>query len=296
MRLKLYRAATVQEAMAQIRGELGPDALIMQTRRLAGGVEIAAALEGVEAVAPPPADLAESLRSHGVGGRIADGLCRGALPFALTAMFRFARLDFASGAAPLLLVGPPGGGKTLTAARLATRLVLEGAPPLVITADGRRAGAVEQLSAFTRLLGLALLSASTPAALARAIAQRQHGQPVLIDAPGLDAIDPAQLREIAALAEAGEARPAVVLPAGLDPHEAADQAAAHLAAGASFLIATKLDISRRLGGILAAADAGLALAEAGIGPGAADGLTPLTAALLARRLQRRVPSRAAPHA
>jgi hypothetical protein len=35
-----------------------------------------------------------------------------------------------------------------------------------------------------------------------------------------------------------------------------------------------------------AAEAGLALAEAGIGPGAADGLVPFTPALLAARLLR----------
>ena len=51
------------------------------------------------------------------------------------------------------------------------------------------------------------------------------------------------------------------------------------------MVATRLDLSRRLGGVLAAAHAGkLALTEAGVGPGAADGLVPLTAAFLAARL------------
>ena len=50
------------------------------------------------------------------------------------------------------------------------------------------------------------------------------------------------------------------------------------------LVATRLDQSRRLGGILAAAATGLALTEAGIGPGAADGLTAFTPAFLAERL------------
>jgi hypothetical protein len=38
--------------------------------------------------------------------------------------------------------------------------------------------------------------------------------------------------------------------------------------------------------VLAAAAAGLTLVEAGVGPGAADGLVPLTPDLLARRLMR----------
>ncbi len=76
-----------------------------------------------------------------------------------------------------------------------------------------------------------------------------------------------------------------MLPGGLHPAEAAELAAAFAEAGAALLIATRLDQARRLGGVLAAADAGrLALAEAGMGPGAADGLAPLTPALLAERL------------
>ena len=52
MRLKLYRAPKMAEAMARVRAELGPDALILGSRRVADGVEITAALEP-EAPAPP---------------------------------------------------------------------------------------------------------------------------------------------------------------------------------------------------------------------------------------------------
>jgi flagellar biosynthesis protein FlhF len=54
-----------------------------------------------------------------------------------------------------------------------------------------------------------------------------------------------------------------------------------------FLIATRLDLAHRLGGVVAAAAAShLLLAEAGIGPGAADGLIPFTPSILAARLCR----------
>jgi flagellar biosynthesis protein FlhF len=168
--------------------------------------------------------------------------------------------------------------------------VLAGARPLVITADASRAGAFEQLAAFTRLLGLDLVSADTPALLNRAIQHCTAGTSVLIDAPGVDLFDSAQRRLIGDLAAAAGARVAMVLPAGLDPAEAADLATASQAAGASLLIATRLDQARRLGGILAAADTGLAMAEAGVGPHAADGLVPLTAALLAATLTRLAPA------
>jgi flagellar biosynthesis protein FlhF len=210
----------------------------------------------------------------------------------VAAGLRFAPLPLAAGDAPLLLSGPPGAGKTLSVVRLATRLVMAGTKPLVITADGQRAGATESLAAFTRVLGLKLLVASTPAALQRALAHREDGAPVLVDSTGSDLFDPAQAEALSALAAAIGARIALVLPAGLDPAEAADIAAAHVALGANLLLATKLDAARRLGSVLAAAEAGCALAEAGIGAGAADGMVPFTPDLLARRLMQ-VPQSAA---
>ena len=169
---------------------------------------------------------------------------------------------------------------------------MAGSAPLVITTDGQRAGATEQLAAFTRLLGLTLIVASHPATLARALLRRQPGCPVLIDAPGTDPFDPAQRDEIAGLAATAGAQTALVLPAGLDVAESAELAAAFAETGASLLVATRLDLARRIGGVLAAAGAAkLTMVEAGIGQGAADGLTVLTPALLAQRLERTGPAR-----
>jgi flagellar biosynthesis protein FlhF len=140
------------------------------------------------------------------------------------------------------------------------------------------------------VLGLRLVAIGDAVALQRALADRPGDAPVLIDAPGLDPFDPAQSDEMTALAEVADATVALVLPAGIDPAEAADLAAAHAAARATLLITTRLDLARRLGGVLAAADAGFAMTEAGIGPGVADGLTPMTAAFLAQRLLRIAPN------
>ena len=282
MRLKLYRAPTMAAAMRLVRGELGPDALILSSRRVPDGMEVTAGLEPGEAPSATPQVTA--LEYHGASPALRRKLSAGPLPFALATVLRFAALPLAANLPPLLLAGPPGAGKTLSAVRLATRLVMAGTPPLVITADGQRAGATEQLAAFTRVLGLNLLVASQPAALQKALTHRQGGAPVLIDAPGADLFDPAQRNALVELIHATSARIALVLPAGLDPAEAADIAAAHAHLGANLLVATKLDVARRLGSILAAAEAGLALAEAGIGPGAADGMVPLTPDLLSRRL------------
>jgi len=292
------------DAMRQVRAELGDEALILSSRRVGDGVEVTAGLEVVDEVPPAPAlrpmpppaperarqhqplpsPQGAALAFHGASPALQRKLQAGPLAFALCAVFRFSRLALAPGGRPLLLTGPPGAGKTLSTVRLATRLVMAGTRPMVITADGQRAGATEQLAAFTRLLGIDLLVASQPGALQRALERRQEGAPVLVDAPGCDAFDRAQCDSLAALAASLDAETALVLPAGMDPGEAADVAAVHAGLGATMLVATRLDAARRLGSVLAAAEAGLAIAEAGIGPGAADGMVPFTPELLAQRL------------
>ena len=289
MRLKLYRAPVMADAMARIRAELGEDALILATRRVGDGVEVTAALEPDEApLLPPgpqdPARLA-ALEFHAVPRSLHAALLQGTFDAALAGAMSFATLPLQPGEQPLLLVGPPGAGKTLTVARLATRLVMAGVAPMVITADGNRAGATEQLAAFTRLLGISLIVACHPVTLGRALTHRQHTAPALIDTPGYDPFDPAQLDELGALAATADATIVLVLPAGLDAAESADLALAYAGAGARLLVATRLDLARRLGGILAAsAGANLALTEAGVGPCAADGLQPITPEWLAARL------------
>ncbi len=293
MRLKLYRAPRMAEAMARVRAELGEDALILASRQVGDGVEVTAALEPEDEPPPqplvlPPAAGAPSraaLMFHGVPTALHAALGGADLPAALGTVCDFAPLPLAASDPPLLLVGPPGAGKTLTAAKLAARLVMAGVAPLVITADGCRAGATEQLGAFTRLLKLDLVVADHPVSLARAVSRRPPGAPMLIDAPGLDPFDPAQAAELRTLAAVTGASTALVLQAGLDPAEAADLARAYAEFGATLMIATKLDLARRLGSVLSAATAGrLALTEAGVGPGVADGLIRLTQDELAARL------------
>jgi flagellar biosynthesis protein FlhF len=290
MRLKLFHAATMAEAMAQIRAELGADAIILEQRRTRHGVEVTAALEPDEPLliqpltSPAPLAVPGPLDFHNIPPSLAQTLANAPLPESLADALAFAPLPLGR-ERPLLLAGPPGAGKTLTTAKLAARMVLGGAVPLVITTDGQRAGAVEQLAAFTRVLGVTLAVAPTPAMLAKALAHRSPGQPVLIDTAGCDPFNEDQARQLRQLAMQAGADMALVLPAGLDAAESADLARAFAALGAQHLLPTRLDAARRLGGVLMAAKAGpLALTEAGIGPEVADGLETLTPEGLASRL------------
>lgn len=291
MRLKIYRAPSMADAMRQLRGDLGADALILSTRKVSDGVEVTAAIDDTDSapsiapiLRPTDPDSVRGLAYHGAPNGLSQRLAEGNLPNTLALHLVFGALPLDPGSQPIIFSGPPGAGKTLTVARLATRLVLAGTKPFIITADGKRAGAAEQLAAFTRLLGLDLVVASQPVALARALARRHSGAPVLIDMPGGSPFNEAQSLDLAAMAATADARIAVVLPTGLDADEACEIATAYAKAGAEYLIATRLDVSRRIGSVLSAAMSGLALVEAGIGEGAADGLVPMTAAFLAQRL------------
>jgi flagellar biosynthesis protein FlhF len=288
MRLKVYRAAAVAEAMRQVRSEMGPDALILSTRKVADGVEVTACLE---AIAPPPQQVPDAARVrllawHGLPRELCDQLGVGPLAGALATAIRFTRLDIAAAGQPLLFAGPPGAGKTLTVIRLAARLVMAGRAPQIICADSQRAGATEQVQCLARVLGVPVCMVDGAVEVARAAARRRGAAPVLIDTAGIDLFNHDEREGITHMAAAADAAVVAVLPAGIDPFESADLASALVSAGATALAVTRLDTARRLGAAITASRAGLALAEAGISPAAADGLTPLTPAFLAERLSR----------
>lgn len=290
MRLKTFRAPRMAEAIAMLREELGAEAVILSTHRTAQGVEVTAALESEEPLLIHPAGAtaaavpAGPLAFHNPPAALAAALAHGPLDQALAGALGFAPLPDGRDR-PLMLVGPPGAGKTLTCAKLAARLVLAGAAPVIVTTDGQRAGAAAQLAAFTGVLGLTLAVAPSPAALGKALARRVPGQPALVDSAGCDPFDTRQAAALHALAAAARADLVLVLPAGLDALEAADLARAFAALGARHLVPTRLDAARRLGAVLAAAEAGpLLLTEAGTSPEVVDGLEILTPARLAARL------------
>lgn len=287
MQLRVFHGRNASLALAAARDALGDEAIILDTRRVGGGVEVTAALDVAEPLLIPPEgasaplDLPPALARHNLPAPLALRLGQGRLGPALAAHLSFAALPLDR---PLLLVGPPGAGKTLTCAKLAARATMAGQTPLVVTADGARAGAVEQLAAFTRLLRLTLAVAAQPEVLAKSVQRREPGQPAFLDGFGCDPFDASQAERLHRLIEAAGATPVLVLPGGLDAEESADLARAFHLLGARHMIATRLDSARRLGGVLAAAAAGLALTEPGIGPQVARGLHPLSAEWLAARL------------
>jgi flagellar biosynthesis protein FlhF len=295
--------------MEMVRQELGDDAIIVSTQRAAGtkGVRITAALEQADAdlaVAEllgesPASGAAEALRTalgdHGTPPRLIDRLVNAArateiadpvaaCTAALEAGFSFAHLPEHSAPRPFMLVGPNGSGKSVAVAKLAARSVLKQRRVGVITCDNIRAGAVEQLAAFTSILEIDLVRARGPDALARAVADAQglHDL-VLIDSPGLNPFRQSDMDYLQALVEAGDVEPILVLAAGGDAAEATEIAQSFAQIGATRLFAARLDTTRRLGAVLSAAEAGqLAFCDVSASPHVASGIAPISAASLAR--------------
>jgi flagellar biosynthesis protein FlhF len=311
MRLKSYTAPSMAEAMQLVRRELGDDAIIVSTQRAAGakGVRITAALEPQDVEdainellsGHSESSAAEAVRKalveHGTPQRLTDRLTNAArmtelddptlaCAAALEAGFVFAALPEQSAPRPFMLVGPPGTGKTLAVAKLAARSAIKQRQVGVITADNMRAGGVEQLAAFTRILEIELATARGPDSLRRAVeATRGLCDLVFIDSPGLNPFKQSDMDYLTSLVEAADVEPILVLAAGGDPIEASEIAEAFGAAGATRLLATRLDMTRRLGAVLAAAEAAqLMFCEVSANPHVANGLTPITSVGLARLL------------
>ncbi|HBH26014.1 MAG TPA: GTPase [Rhodospirillaceae bacterium] len=313
MRLKSFSAPTLKEAMQIVRDELGPEAVILSTRgHRGGGVCLTAAVDEMaddggaswlqydeESAESSPAEVVtDALLFHAVPEDIADEVIAcvaasghvepaPALAEALAHLFTFGRMPSGASGRPVVLVGPPGAGKTAAVARLATEAAMVGAKVALICADAERAGAAAQIQAFAKILGAPLFLAKGPPQAAAFIAQaRSEGaQRILVDSAGANPLDARAMRATAALAKAAQGDVVLALPAGLNAEEAGEASRIFAAAGARFLLATRLDAARRFGALLAGARKGcMAFAATSATPSVAQGPVPVTARSLAHAL------------
>lgn len=306
MRLRSFEAANTQQAMAALRAAMGDQAVIVATQTLShGGIRVTGAVDQdeldlaalLDAAASPPAraQLAAMATFHELAGSwparldaalgsSMAGEPAAALAEALRRLYRFMPTDLEAPQA-WLLAGPPGAGKTATLAKLAARAVLAGRSVTVATCDLERAGGLAPLQALLEPIGVAPVPFKEPDELAAL--QAGHGSLMLIDTPGLNLFRAQDVGVLSRLLPASGAELLPVLPAEGGAGNSGELAHVCAALGAKRFIATKLDAARRLGALLAAADAGLAFAEAGIGPTIGSGIAVLTPDGLARLLWQR---------
>src|SRR5690606_16349072 len=116
-----------------------------------------------------------------------------------------------------------------------------------------RAGGIEQLSAFTKLMRVDLQKAGNAKELRAALDNIRGADQIFIDTGGLNPFEPNEMKDLARLLSAGDIEPILVMPAAYDPDESGEIARIYGTLGIRSLLPTRLDIARRLGGLLSAA-------------------------------------------
>lgn len=297
------RAPDSQKAMDEILQRLGPDALILSTRRSGRMVEITAL--------PPDPGTAQAPRSRPAAPLLPEAEDDGGTAFAAALRAEAARLgrrepppppppgaparpapltplrgaenldDLARRLLPpaalieewptrILIAGPPGAGKSMLAARLAARLMLaepDCRPALIAPIPGAML-VEDRLRGWARLMGLVLERPALPAAMN--LPEPDPAAPQIIDLSDVAAAAP----ELAArLIEAEDAELVLCLPAGLHPARVA-RACHDWQAFSPTVTLTGLDQWWPEQGELAAiADAGLRLTRTASGTGLVSALS-----------------------
>jgi len=150
----------------------------------------------------------------------------------------------------IALVGPTGAGKTTTIAKLAARWSMRhGSEDLaLVSTDGYRIGAREQLMTYARILGARMYIANSGKELARVLERLQSKKLVLIDTAGMGPRD-ARLSEQLAALQLGAAGATVylTLPAQGEVHALEEIVRSFGTVNPAACILTKVDESASLG-------------------------------------------------
>ena len=212
MRLRIFGGPTMSQVMLQVRQQLGNDAVILSTQTDPDGhVRVTAAADepiglgddnqvarNGKPTANPLPHIRRALTAHGIDNNIGDLLLESvhshagvavppavAFAAALDNCFTFNPLPDKPDK-PIMLIGPPGAGKTVTVVKLAARAHLAGLSVRVIGTDTIKAGGFSQLQQLTDALKIGLRRAEDAGELRTAIAGSAGGDLVIVDSFGVN--------------------------------------------------------------------------------------------------------------
>jgi flagellar biosynthesis protein FlhF len=217
--------------------------------------------------APVQAELLRELTHLGLGQELAAELAAQAprhLEFAEAhrqALAHVARRIEVSGdelletGGMVALAGPAGAGKTTVLAKLAARWVLRhgSRDVALVSADGLRIGAQEQVQTLGRLLGVPAYSVEGAPELATLLSRLADRRLVLIDTAGLGPRDTHRLAELTAMCHAHpRLQTMLVLNASMQAGAIEEAIVRHASIQVRACVLTKLDEAASLGGLLSA--------------------------------------------
>jgi flagellar biosynthesis protein FlhF len=151
------------------------------------------------------------------------------------------------------VVGPTGAGKTTTIAKLAARWCMQhGSQDLaMVSTDGYRIGARDQLTTYARVLGAPIHSANSGMELARVLERLKSKKLILIDTAGMGPRDARLTEQLAALQlGAARARVLLALPAQGEGHALDEIVQAFARVAPEACVITKVDEAASLGAVI----------------------------------------------
>lgn len=276
MRLKTYVCPSMDDALAQIRRDLGPEAVIISSLDEGGKVRVTAACDSPEPIVKEPVPdtrysseqvynhFCRLFAYHGVPDTLRENLLqtiatmpresveKGPLSV-MESIYNFRTSPFpGTHKGPVLLTGPTGAGKTITLAKLAAEYTLSKKPVTMITTDAQKAGAAEQLLKYSGALKVQAHAVQSGQELLKFVEQTPKDHGLLIDTPGINPFDKGDVQMLADYIFTLKQAPTLVLPAGGDPLEVMDQIEAFKELGVTGFIITRMDTVRRMGALLVA--------------------------------------------
>ena len=315
MRMKMFAAESFDAARALVFAEMGDDAVILSEREIDGRVEVRAATEGMgrrgddrphflrglqsdhdtQAESVLAQRLRDALTWHGAPRRFAEKVAHAADQAQTEPVDALASgLENIVVCDPLptrpdrniVLVGPPGHGRTSAAAKLTRRAAMANTEILPVAADFDATAGGDQLSAYLERERAQVRIASDPDALFTLMDEiKRNDERCVIDLPSIMPFDREDLARLKDLVMAIDAEPILVLSAEGHPEDQAEAARAYAAAGINRAILTKLDVARRRGGVVSALSAArISLSHLAVTPFIGGGLVPAAPARLAALL------------
>jgi flagellar biosynthesis protein FlhF len=285
MQVKRFYSSSVEDAMRAAREQLGREAVVLSTdlvpspgwrgwmgqRLVAVTAAVEKQLSAIRPAASPRRQSAElpvragviaRLTATGLDAAIAERVvgrltlaeCRVGVEAAVLRELAFELKTLVAvddRLAPIeVFVGPPGVGKTTTIAKIAAgRRVVGRKPPVLVAADGFRAGAVEHLRAYATIIGAPFRPARGASELEMALGSSQHG--VLVDTAGRPPSDPAFRELWSVIAGRPKVRTHLVLAADTSVAMARRVLLRYAPTSPSRVIITKIDEAETVAPLLA---------------------------------------------